>query len=110
MTAEVAPMAVQDLVDAGAVVIDVREPQEWSAGHAPQARLIPMGEVEARLDEVRPDVTAVIVCRSGARSNTVAQFLSSHGINALNLSGGMRAWEQAGLPVVTDDGGPGRII
>jgi rhodanese-related sulfurtransferase len=55
-------------------------------------------------------VTAVIVCRSGGRSNTVTQLLNSHGINALNMSGGMRAWEKAGLPVVTDAGDPGRII
>jgi rhodanese-related sulfurtransferase len=110
VTAEVAPMAVEDLVDAGAVLIDVREPDEWAAGHAPQARHIPMGQVEARLDEVPRDVTAVIVCRSGGRSNTVMQFLNRQGFNAFNLSGGMRAWDEAGLPVVTDDGGPGRVI
>ncbi|HUC14025.1 MAG TPA: rhodanese-like domain-containing protein [Acidimicrobiales bacterium] len=110
MTAEVAPLAVEELVNAGAVVIDVREPDEWSAGHAPEARLIPMGQVEARLDEIPREVTAVIVCRSGARSNTVTHFLNSHGINALNMAGGMSAWEKAGLPVVTDAGDPGRII
>lgn len=110
MAVEVTPMAVGDLVGAGAVVIDVREPDEWSAGHAPAARHIPMGQVSARVDELRPEVAAVIVCRSGGRSNTVAQLLSSHGINAVNLAGGMRAWEEAGLPVVTDAGAPGRII
>jgi rhodanese-related sulfurtransferase len=52
----------------------------------------------------------VIVCRSGARSHSVTQFLNSHGINAVNMSGGMRAWEKAGLPVVTDAGDPGLII
>jgi rhodanese-related sulfurtransferase/glyoxylase-like metal-dependent hydrolase (beta-lactamase superfamily II) len=110
MAIEVKPMAVEDLVNAGAVVIDVREPDEWSAGHAPQALLIPMSQVEARVDEIRPRMAAVIVCRSGGRSRAVAQLLSSHGINAVNLSGGMRAWEQAGLPVVTVAGDPGRII
>ncbi len=110
MTAEVEPLAVEDLVNGGAVVIDVRELDEWSAGHAPQARFIPMGQVQARLDEVPRDGTAVIVCRSGARSHTVTQFLNSHGINAVNMSGGMRAWEKAGLPVVTDAGDPGLII
>jgi rhodanese-related sulfurtransferase len=110
MTAEVAPSAVEDLVEGGAVVIDVREPDEWDAGHAAVARHIPMGQVEARLDEVPRDVTSVIVCRSGGRSGTVTQFLNSHGINALNMSGGMNAWEKAGLPVVTDGGDPGRII
>ena len=55
-------------------------------------------------------MTSVIVCRSGARSHSVTQFLNSHGINAVNMSGGMRAWEKAGLPVVTDAGDPGLII
>jgi rhodanese-related sulfurtransferase len=110
MTAEVAPTAVEELVNGGAVVIDVREPDEWDAGHAAAARHIPMGQVEARLDEVPRDVTSVIVCRSGGRSGTVTQFLNSHGINALNMSGGMNAWEKAGLPVVTDAGRPGRVI
>jgi rhodanese-related sulfurtransferase len=110
MTAEVAPTAVEDLVNGGAVVIDVREPDEWDAGHAAVARHIPMGQVEARLDEIPREATAVIVCRSGGRSGTVTQFLNSHGRNALNMSGGMNAWEKAGLPVVTDAGDPGRVI
>jgi rhodanese-related sulfurtransferase len=110
MTPEVAPTEVEDLVNGGAVVIDVREPDEWSAGHAPGALFIPMGQVEARLDEVPKEVTAVIVCRSGGRSGTVTQFLNSQGFNALNMSGGMNAWEKAGLPVVTDAGDAGRII
>ena len=110
MTAEVAPTAVEDLVNGGAVLIDVREPSEWDAGHAPGALFIPMGQVEARLDEVPRDATSVIVCRSGGRSGTVTQFLNSHGFNALNMAGGMNAWEKAGLPVVTDAGDPGRVI
>lgn len=103
-------MAVEDLLHEGAVIIDVRELDEWLAGHAPEARLIPMSQVEARVDEIRPGIATVVVCRSGGRSNTIAQLLNSHGINAVNLSGGMRAWERAGLPVVTDNGEPGRII
>ncbi|HTW07640.1 MAG TPA: MBL fold metallo-hydrolase [Acidimicrobiales bacterium] len=107
---EVTPMAVDDLVSAGALLVDVREAHEWSAGHAPRALLIPMGQVEARLDEVQRVPAAVVVCRSGGRSRTVVQLLNAHGINAVNLSGGMRAWEQAGLPVVTDAGSAGRIV
>jgi rhodanese-related sulfurtransferase len=106
----VTPIAAEELVTAGAPVIDVREPDEWSAGHAPQARPIPLGQVEARLDEVRTESPALIVCRSGGRSNAVAQMLNARGINAVNLAGGMQAWEQAGLPVVTEAGGPGRIV
>jgi rhodanese-related sulfurtransferase len=110
MTEEVEPTAVEDLVNNGAVVIDVREPDEWSAGHAPEARFMPMGQVEARLGEIPREGTAVIVCRSGARSHAVTQFLNSNGINAVNMAGGMNAWAKAGLPVVTDAGDPGRII
>lgn len=107
---EMTPMAVVDLINAGGAVIDVREPDEWAAGHAPQALHIPMSQVESRVDEIRPQVAAVIVCRSGGRSRSIAQLLSARGINAVNLSGGMRAWDEAGFPVVTVAGDPGRII
>lgn len=110
MVVEVTPTEAADLISTGAVIVDVREPDEWSAGHAPEARLIPMAQVEDRVDEILTDGTAVIVCRSGGRSNAIAQMLSSRGINAVNLSGGMVAWEQARLPVVTDSGEPGRIM
>ncbi len=107
---QVSPAAAEELLGAGAVVVDVREPDEWAAGHAPDALLIPMAQVEARVDEIPTGCKALIVCRSGGRSDAVAQLLTSLGTNAVNLAGGMRAWEQAGLPVVTDAGGPGRII
>jgi rhodanese-related sulfurtransferase/glyoxylase-like metal-dependent hydrolase (beta-lactamase superfamily II) len=110
MAVEVSPMAAIEMVNDGAVVIDVREPEEWSAGHAPRARLIPMSQVEARIAEIPFEGAAVIVCRTGGRSSVVAQMLRSHGINAVNLAGGMQAWERAELPVVTDVSDPGRII
>lgn len=107
---QVTPFAAEDLVTAGATIIDVREPDEWAAGHAPHARLIPMSQVESKLDELRSANTALIVCRSGGRSNAVAQMLNARGINAVNLAGGMQAWERAGLPVLTEGGDTGRII
>lgn len=110
MAVQVTPMAAEELISTGAAVIDVREQEEWSAGHAPRARLIPMSQVQARAGEIRTERPALIVCRSGGRSNAITQLLSSRGINAVNLAGGMRAWEQAGVPVVTDAGDPGRII
>jgi len=109
-TGGVTPIAASELADAGAVIIDVREPDEWSAGHAPRAQLIPMSQVDGRVDEIRVDRRAVVVCRSGGRSNVVTQLLTSRGIDAVNLSGGMRAWERAGLPVVTEAGEPGCIV
>jgi len=110
MAIEVTPAAAADLVTAGAVVIDVREPDEWSAGHVPDSVLIPMSQVEARLPEIAPERVALIVCRSGGRSNAVAQVLSARGIDAVNLAGGMHSWEREGLPVVTDSGDPGNVI
>lgn len=107
---EVTPIAAEDLVTAGAAVIDVREPDEWSGGHAPSARLIPLGKVESRLDALRTQDASLIVCRSGGRSNAVTQMLNARGIKAVNLAGGMQAWEQAGLPVVTEAEKRGRII
>jgi rhodanese-related sulfurtransferase len=110
MAIAVTPLAAEELVAAGATFVDVREKDEWAAGHAPDAVLIPMSEVAARVDELKKERPAVIVCRTGGRSNSVAQLLSARGINAVNLAGGMRAWQQAGLPVLTDAGDPGRII
>jgi rhodanese-related sulfurtransferase len=69
-----------------------------------------MSQVESRLAELPARTAALVVCRSGGRSNTVTQLLNSHGIDTVNLAGGMRAWEQAGLPVVTDAGDAGCII
>jgi rhodanese-related sulfurtransferase len=69
-----------------------------------------MGRVESSVDALRGEPRAVIVCRSGGRSNVVAQLLGSLGVDAVNLAGGMRAWQDAGLPIVTDDGVQGRVI
>lgn len=110
MAVQVTPLAAEDLIGSGASVVDVREEAEWLAGHAPDAVLIPMRQVEGRVDEFQKERPTLVVCRTGGRSNAIARLLSSHGINAVNLAGGMRAWEQAALPVVTDSGGPGSII
>jgi rhodanese-related sulfurtransferase len=92
-----------------AVLLDVREDDEWLRGHAPSARHIPMGEVPARLDEIDSSATLYVVCKAGGRSARVAQFLADNGYQPVNVSGGMLAWAEAGRPVVTDDGGPGSI-
>jgi rhodanese-related sulfurtransferase len=107
---EVAPLEAQALLQGGAVLVDVREPEEWEAGHAPQARLVPMGQVDKRLAELRGAPKMLVVCRSGGRSAAIAQLLTSHGLDAVNLVGGMRAWAEAGLPVVTGTNQPGDII
>lgn len=91
------------------VLLDVREDVEWDAGHIEQALHIPMGELNARIDEIPEDRTIVAVCRSGQRSQAVTDALNRAGYTAHNLEGGMYAWEDAGLPFVARDGAPGRV-
>ncbi|MGH8976541.1 MAG: rhodanese-like domain-containing protein [Acidimicrobiia bacterium] len=92
------------------VLLDVREPDEWEAGHAPGARWIPLAELDRARTEVPFNKHIVCVCRSGARSARAAEALISWGFEAMNMVGGMRAWEAAGLPVVRDDETPGAVI
>ena len=107
---EVTAVAADELVRAGAYLLDVREPEEWAAGHAPPAHLMPMGQVEQRIDEIPRAAKTVVVCRSGGRSAAVTQLLRARGYDAANVAGGMLAWSEADLPVVTDDLQPGSII
>ena len=110
LAVQVTPIAADELLGAGAVLLDVREMDEWEAGHAPDAVFVPMGQVEARMGELAIRTRTVVVCRSGGRSNAITQLLTAHGVDAVNLAGGMHAWERAGLPVVTSAGATGRII
>ena len=103
-----APQAAA-LADGGAVLLDVREPHEWQAGHAPRARHIPLGQIARRAGELPKGRAVVTVCRSGARSARAAALLAADGREVSNLAGGMHAWARAGLPVVARGGGPGRV-
>jgi rhodanese-related sulfurtransferase len=85
---------------AGALLIDVREPEEWNAGHAPNATLVPLGSLSARLGDIRRDREVLLICRSGNRSGTAQRQLLQLGYEQVfNVSGGMNAWSGAGLPV-----------
>lgn len=105
----VGPEEAQALMAQGALLLDVREPFEWEAGHAPEAQHIPMASVPERLDEVPPGQQVVVVCRSGGRSARVTAVLVDAGRDAVNLEGGMQAWAAAGLAVEGPDGGPGSV-
>lgn len=85
----------------GAVVVDVREPDEYEAGHVPGARLIPLGELVDRVDELPRTERLHLICASGNRSLLAARWLISSGYDAVSVAGGTLAWMQAGLPVVT---------
>ena len=109
-TAQVGARAAKALVDAGALLLDVREPEEWDAGHAPGASSVPMGQVREHAQELPHDRRIVVVCRSGGRSAAVTESLLGWGFDAVNLAGGMCAWALAGLPVVVDRLDAGLVV
>jgi rhodanese-related sulfurtransferase len=91
-------------VPGDAYLLDVREPEEWLAGHAPDAVHIPLGELAARVAEVPNDRDVYIICRSGARSAQAVIALNDAGWQTANVRGGMHAWHAEGRPMVTDSG------
>jgi rhodanese-related sulfurtransferase len=104
-----------DVTDANAgrehaVLLDVREADEWEAGHAPGAKWVRLGELESARFEIPINRRIVCVCRSGARSEKATVQLVQWGFEAVNMVGGMKAWEAQGLPVVRDDESPGQVI
>jgi rhodanese-related sulfurtransferase len=101
---DVPAIGVADLPD-GAVLLDVREDDEWGAGHAPEARHVPMSQLTGRLDEVPPADPLYVICRSGNRSARVVAFLSQQGVSAVNVAGGMQSWAAAGRPMVAEHAG-----
>ena len=88
----------------GAFLLDVREPDEWKAGHAPGARHIPLGDLSARGAEIPRDTEVYVICRSGARSARATQALTGAGWQALNVTDGMQGWAAASRPMATDSG------
>lgn len=99
----------RDLVRDGAVLLDVRENNEWNAGHAPQAAHLPLGRVGEASKKVRKGKRVVVMCRSGSRSRSATKALIGMGYDALNLSGGLGAWARAGGQVVDRAGRPASV-
>lgn len=93
----------------GAVLVDVREEDEWTAGHAPDAVHVPLGVLGEDLSQFNGK-SVLTVCRSGGRSTQAAKALDQAGIDVANIAGGMSAWAASGLPVVRDDGSTGTVI
>jgi rhodanese-related sulfurtransferase len=106
----VGPEEAARRVDEGAILLDVREPDEWQAGHAPDAVHVPLAALAANIDSLDKDQPVVAVCRVGGRSERAAATLLQRGYDAVNLAGGMQAWRAAGMAVVTDAGDPGAVI
>ena len=91
-------------------LLDVREDDEWAAGHIEGAQHIPLGQLGERIAELPPEASIVAVCRSGSRSAAAVRGLRRLGYAAENLDGGVAAWSRAGLPLVDASGRPGRVI
>jgi rhodanese-related sulfurtransferase len=86
--------------EAGAVLIDVREPDEWRAGHARGARHIPLAQLPASLDDLPREAPVYLICATGNRSRNAAAFLQKNGFSRpVNVRGGTVAWQRAGLPL-----------
>lgn len=98
---EATPQQAHDAVSAGeAILIDVREPWEWDQLRIPGAVLIPLAEVPQRLHEIPDDRDVYVHCRLGGRSGKAVEFLREHGRpRAINVVGGIEAWQEAGLAV-----------
>ena len=92
-----------------ATILDVREDDEWAAGHIAGSTHVPMSEIVHRVADVPDADPLLVVCRVGARSAQVTAWLRGQGRDAHNLEGGLLSWTAAGRPLVTDAGSPGGL-
>jgi len=86
---------------AGATVVDVRESDEYAAGHVPGAQLLPLGVLPLRMQDLPRSEPVFVVCQSGGRSAQAAQLLDQAGLDVRNVVGGTSAWVRSGRPVET---------
>lgn len=86
-------------VDAGTLLLDVREPYEFARGRARGAVNLPLSELQSRVGELDRDRPIAVICRSGNRSDLAAGFLRQVGLDAVNVAGGMLAWQREALPM-----------
>jgi rhodanese-related sulfurtransferase len=108
---EIDVAAAASLHDAGtARILDIREDDEWRAGRIDGALHIPVAQLGSRLAELGHGGTWLAICRSGSRADRVTGFLREAGLDVRKVTGGMRAWADAGLPFAAADGGPGEVL
>ena len=98
------PAVMSADLPAGSYLLDVREDDEWAAGHAPDAIHVRLSELSAHTGEIPRDRDVYVICRSGARSAYAAQALAGAGWQTVNVSDGMTGWAVAGRPMVSEDG------
>ncbi len=95
------PELTAAMASGNARVIDVREQFEYSDGHVAGSVWLPMSSVPANVDEFRGDAPVYVICRTGNRSGQVVMWLARQGVEAINVQGGIVAWQQAGHPIAT---------
>ncbi len=104
MAVEVSIEQLKQARQDGAMVVDVRNDDEYAAGHVSGAASLPLPEVEARMQELPKDRTIYFICQGGGRSGKAADLLSEAGFDARSVSGGTSAWVEAGGEVTTGSG------
>ncbi|WP_165986214.1 rhodanese-like domain-containing protein [Streptomyces sp. YIM 98790] len=107
------PTVTVEQVPDGALLLDVREADEWAAGHATAAVHIPMSEIVARTEELAglaEGRTIHVICKVGGRSAQVAGYLLQRGLDAVNVDGGMLAWQARGLPMTAEAAAPAVVL
>jgi rhodanese-related sulfurtransferase len=92
------------------LLLDVREDDEWEAGHIEGSLHIPLMQLAHRFGEVATTGQTLVVCRVGSRSARATAYLVQQGVDAVNLAGGLAAWAAASRPLVSDDGRPPRVL
>jgi rhodanese-related sulfurtransferase len=100
---EIEVAALADRVAAGALVIDVREPDEYRAGHIPGAQLIPLANIPDQLLSFNADGPTYVVCKSGSRSMRACEVAADEGYDVVNVTGGTGAWIDSGHDIAIGD-------
>ncbi|MFJ8110643.1 rhodanese-like domain-containing protein [Streptomyces sp. NPDC096132] len=105
-----AAQARRRLLDGAAVLVDVREPDEFTAGHAPGALPVPLSRLSDGTAVLPAGRDLMLICRSGNRSRRAADLLAERGVTAPDVIGGLQAWAALGLPVEDAHGGAGTVV
>ena len=101
MVTEVGLQDLEQALEDGALLLDVRESDEYAEGHVPGARLLPLSVLPVRMHELPRDRPVHLVCQGGGRSAQAALLLSGAGVDARSVTGGTAAWMSSGRPIQT---------
>ncbi|GAC1696769.1 MAG: hypothetical protein NVS9B6_04240 [Candidatus Limnocylindrales bacterium] len=96
---EIEPQQASERLGSGAVLVDVREANEWAAGHATGAIHLPLGHLPNRIAELPAGRELLFLCQSGSRSLMATKIATERGRAAKSVRGGTIAWAKAGLPL-----------